>query len=45
VNFSPVTVHIGEPITFDPEEFKGMGREGYQQIADRVMEEIAKLGE
>lgn len=44
VKSHPVTVYIGDPITFDPEDFKGMGREGYQKIADRVMAEIAKLG-
>lgn len=44
VKFHPVTVYIGDPIYFDAAEFKGKGREGYQKIADRVMEEIGKLG-
>jgi 1-acyl-sn-glycerol-3-phosphate acyltransferase len=43
VQFHPVTVFIGDPLEFDPTEFRG--REGYQQIADRVMEAIGELGE
>jgi 1-acyl-sn-glycerol-3-phosphate acyltransferase len=38
----PVTVVIGEPLRFAPEELAG-GRESYQRLGDRVMEAIASL--
>jgi len=38
-----ITLVVGNPIEFTPEELQGKGREAYQVIADRVMSEIAKL--
>jgi hypothetical protein len=34
---------VGDPITLTEEEKRAKGREGYQAIADRIMEEIGKL--
>ena len=39
----PITVVVGDPITFTAEELKAKGREGYQKISDRIMEEIGKI--
>lgn len=39
----PITVVIGDPIEFDPEDLKAKTREAYQAIADRVMKEIEAL--
>lgn len=44
MKFVPLTVYIGDPIYFDPAELKSMGRDAYQFIANRIMEEIGKLG-
>ena len=39
-----ITVTVGEPLRFTPEELKAArGREGYQRIADRIMQAIAEL--
>jgi len=39
-----ISVTIGDPIRFTAEELKAAkGREGYQKIADRIMEAIAEL--
>ncbi|NWK54350.1 1-acyl-sn-glycerol-3-phosphate acyltransferase [Verrucomicrobiaceae bacterium N1E253] len=43
VSFCPITIVVGDPITFTPEELKAKGRDGYQKISDRIMEEIAKI--
>jgi len=43
LRFSPITMVVGDPITFTPEELKAKGRDGYQKISDRIMEEISKL--
>ena len=43
LTFSPVTIVVGDPIIFTPEELKAKGREGYQKISDRIMEEIGKI--
>ena len=43
VKSMPVTLVVGDPIEFSPEELKGKGRDGYQKISDRIMEEIAKI--
>lgn len=43
VTFCPITVVVGDPITFTPEELKAKGRGDYQKISDRIMEEIAKI--
>ncbi|NNC89009.1 MAG: 1-acyl-sn-glycerol-3-phosphate acyltransferase [Akkermansiaceae bacterium] len=39
----PITVIIGDPIQFEPEQLRGKSREAYQALADRVMAEIAAL--
>lgn len=43
VTFCPITLVVGDPITFTPEELKARDREGYQKISDRIMAEIALL--
>lgn len=43
VVFCPITVVVGDPITFSPEELKAKNREGYQKISDRIMDEISQL--
>lgn len=43
MNFCPITLVIGDPIIFSPEELKAKGREEYQKLSDRIMAEIAKL--
>jgi 1-acyl-sn-glycerol-3-phosphate acyltransferase len=43
IRFSPITIVVGDPIVFSPEELKVKGRDGYQKISDRIMEEIAKI--
>jgi 1-acyl-sn-glycerol-3-phosphate acyltransferase len=44
LRMSRVTVTVGDPIRFDAKELKAAkGREGYQKIADRIMDEIAAL--
>jgi 1-acyl-sn-glycerol-3-phosphate acyltransferase len=43
MRFCPITLVVGDPITFTPDELKAKGREGYQKISDRIMEEIGKL--
>ncbi len=43
INFCPITLVVGDPITFTDEELQAKGREGYQRIADKIMAEIAKL--
>lgn len=39
----PLTAVVGDPIVFTPEELKTKSREGYQALADRVMQAIAEL--
>jgi 1-acyl-sn-glycerol-3-phosphate acyltransferase len=41
--FRQITVSIGEPLHFAPEEIAACGREGYQKLSERVMEAIAAL--
>ena len=43
LKLTPVTIVVGDPITFTPEELKAKGRDGYQIISDRIMAEIAKI--
>ena len=43
LKFTPITIVVGDPITFTPEELKAKGRGGYQKISDRIMEEIGKI--
>ena len=43
MRFVPITLVVGDPITFTAEELKAKGRDGYQKISDKIMEEIGKL--
>ncbi len=43
MKFTQITVVIGEPIYFKPEELTPASRETYQQLSDRVMEAISAL--
>jgi 1-acyl-sn-glycerol-3-phosphate acyltransferase len=43
LRFHPVTIVVGEPMTLTDEERRAKGREAYQAIADRIMEEIAAI--
>lgn len=43
MKFCPITVVVGDPIVFSADELKARGREDYQKISDRIMEEIGKL--
>lgn len=43
IKFVPITLVIGDPIEFTPEELSAKSREGYQVISDRIMAEIAKI--
>ncbi len=43
MKFCPITLVVGDPITFSEEELNAKGRDEYQQISDRIMSEIAKL--
>lgn len=43
MRFCPITLVVGDPITFTAEELKAKGRDDYQKISDRIMAEIAKL--
>lgn len=40
----PITVYVGDPIQFTPEELNSKGKEAYQHLADKVMASIAALG-
>ena len=43
VKLCPITIVVGDPIEFTAEELKAKGRDGYQKISDRIMEEIGKI--
>jgi len=43
MKFCPITLVVGDPITFSEEELKAKGRDEYQKISDKIMAEIAKL--
>lgn len=43
VRFCPITVVVGDPIEFSAEELKARGRDDYQKISDRIMEEIGNI--
>ena len=43
IRFHPITVVVGEPMRFTESDVAGAGREVYQRLSDRVMNEIAKL--
>jgi hypothetical protein len=41
IKFARITLTVGPAIDFSGDAYKG--KEGYQKIADRIMEEIAAL--
>lgn len=43
IRLHPITVAVGEPMRFTEADLVGGGREMYQRLSDRVMNEIAKL--
>lgn len=44
IRFHPIRIYVGEPFRFTPEEIAAArGKEGYQRLADRIMDEIGKL--
>ena len=43
LHFTQITVVIGEPLVFSPEDLASATRETYQTLSDRVMEAIAAL--
>ena len=43
LHFTQITVVIGEPLVFDPNDLASATRETYQMLSDRVMEAIAAL--
>lgn len=43
MRFTQITVVIGEPIYFTPEELEPASRETYQKLSNRVMEAISAL--
>lgn len=43
LRLTEITVVIGEPLHFTPEEVRPASRETYQRLSDRVMEAIAAL--
>ena len=43
LHFSKITVVLGEPLVFDPNDLASATRETYQMLSDRVMEAIAAL--
>ncbi len=43
MRFTQITVVIGHPIYFTPEELEPASRETYQKLSNRVMEAISAL--
>ena len=43
LHFTQITVVIGEPLVFSPNDLASATRETYQKLSDRVMEAIAAL--
>lgn len=43
VRFCPITLSVGEPIYFTPQELKARGREGQRAIGKKLMDAIAAL--
>lgn len=43
LSLARITLVVGDPIEFSPDELSAKGRDGYQHIADRIMEEIGLL--
>lgn len=43
LRLNPVTISVGDPISFTPEELRARGKEAQQQLANRVMDAIRAL--
>ena len=43
LKFHPITIVVGDPVKFTDEELAAKGRDGYQAISDRIMDEIAAI--
>jgi 1-acyl-sn-glycerol-3-phosphate acyltransferase len=43
ISLHPITIVIGHPIFFRKNDIRGNDRQTYQQLSNRVMEEISKL--
>ena len=43
LRFRPITLVIGDPITFTAEELKAKGRDDYQKISDKIMQSISEI--
>ncbi len=43
IRLHPITVVVGEPMRFSQTEVAGRGKDMYQRLSQRVMDEIAKL--
>src|SRR5215813_9495686 len=43
IRLHPITIGVGHPIFFKETDVTGRGKEMYQRLSERVMEEIAKL--
>lgn len=43
VRFRPVTIVVGKPMHFTQEDLQGEGRDMYQRLSDRVMEQITAI--
>lgn len=43
LRFRPITVVVGEPLFFTEADVSGRGKDLYQRLSQRVMDEIAKL--
>ena len=43
IRFCPITLVVGDPITFTAEELAAKGRDGYQEISDKIMDAIARI--
>jgi len=41
--FRPITLVVGDPITFTPDELKAKGRDDYQKISDKIMQKISEI--
>src|SRR6476661_3678194 len=43
IRLHPITIVVGDPIFFSETDIAGRGKEMYQRLSERVMNEIAKL--
>jgi 1-acyl-sn-glycerol-3-phosphate acyltransferase len=43
IRLHPITIVVGHPIFFSETDIAGRGKEMYQRLSERVMNEIARL--